>query len=177
MSLPGAIVRRVHALTDDPEVRRKLVDGMWRARQRCEIARLRERWRAIQTVGRFGRAAPIESWELAALDEALAAGEEAPAEIPADPLQLSLPLGDLVSDLNPFVRVGERRDDPRDLWWPAAAAAPRWPFLDLDTPTSANVIALEVSDGSRVSAAVEAGDIPPPLMAPPNLQRLRGSGA
>ena len=162
-----AIRSHVHALTDDPELRRKLVDGMWRARQRREIARLRDRWRAIQAVGRFARAAPIEAWELEALAESLAAeeaaeAETAGAEIPADPLQLPLGLGDLVPDLNVFVRVGKRRDDPRDLWWPAAAAAPRWPFLDMDTPTSANVIALEVPDRERVAAAVEVGDIPPP---------------
>lgn len=164
-----AIRSRVHALTDDPELRRKLVDGMWRARQRRGIARLRDRWRAIQTVGRFARAAPIEAWELEALAEAealaaveAAEAEAAGAEIPADPRQLSLGLGDLVPDLNVFVRVGERRDDPRDLWWPLAAAAAKWPFLDMDTPTSANVIALEVPDRERVAAAVEAGDIPPP---------------
>lgn len=157
------IVRRVHARTDDPDLRRRLVDGMWRARQRRGIARLRDRWRSVRTVGRFGRAEPIEAWELEAL-AALAAEEGEAADVPVviDPRQLSLPLGDLVPDLNPFVRVGERRDDPRDLWWPVAAAAPRWPFLDLDTPTSANVIALEVPDGERVAAAVAAGDIPPP---------------
>ena len=129
-------------------------------------AGLRDRWRAIRAVGRFARAAPIEAWELEALAEAEAlavrGGEAAEAEIPADPLQLSLGLGDLVPDLNVFVRVGERRDDPRDLWWPAAAASSRWPFLDMDTPTSANVIALEVPDRERVAAAVETGDIPPP---------------
>ena len=159
----AALVRRVHARTDDPELRRKLIDGMWRARQRREIAQLRDRWRAIHAVGRFGRAEPIEAWELEALAEALAAEEtEASEEVRADPRQFSLPLGDLVPDLNRFMRVGERRDDPRDLWLPTPAAVPRWPFLDLDTPTSANVIALEVPDGSRVTAAVEAGDIPPP---------------
>lgn len=160
----AALVRRVHARTDDPELRRRLVDGMWRARQRREVARLRDRWRAIRTVGRLGRAEPIEAWELEAL-AALEAGEGVEgADVPAaiDPRQLSLPLGNLVPDLNRFVRVGDRRDDPRDLWWPTPAAAAQWPFLDMDTPTSANVIALEVPDGSRVAAAVEAGDIPPP---------------
>ncbi len=154
----AAIVRRVHARTDDPELRRKLIDGAWRAHQRRGIARLRDRHAAIQTVGRFGRAEPIEAWELEALDEVLAT-EEVRA---ADPLQFSLQLADLVPDLNRFLRVGARRDDPRDLWLPTPAAAPRWAFVDLDTPTSANVIALEVPDGSRVAAAVEAGDIPPP---------------
>lgn len=159
----AAIVRRVHARTDDPELRRKLIDGMWRARQRREIARLRDRWRAIRTVGRFGRAEPIEAWELEVLAETLGAEDAPEAEdVRADPRQFSLQLADLVPDLNRFVRVGERRDDPRDLWLPTPAAAPRWPFLDLDTPTSANVIALEVPDGSRVAAAVGAGDIPPP---------------
>ena len=134
---------------------------MWRARQRREIARLRDRWRAIRTVGRLGRPEPIEAWELEALAAALEP-EEAAAPVPVDPRQLSLPLGDLVPDLNRFVRVSERRDDPRKLWWPTAAAAEKWPFLDMDTPTSANVIALEVPDGSRVAAAVEAGDVPPP---------------
>ena len=158
------IVRRVHARTDDPDLRRRLIAGMWRARQLRGTARLRDRQRAIEAIGRFRRAAPIEAWELEALAEALAGDEAAPEEkaAEADRLQLVLPLADLVSDLNLFVRVGDRRDDPRDLWRPTAEAAARWPFLDMDTPTSANVIALEVPDGSRVAAAVEAGDIPPP---------------
>ena len=154
--------RRAAAVTDDPDLQRRLVAGVLEARRRRGVAKLRGRHRAIEAVGRLGRPEPIEAWELAylATPEEPPVIEEAAA---ADPLQFVLDLRDVVPDLNPDVlRVGARRDDPRQLWRPTGEAMHRWPWVDMDTPTSANVIALEVRDGERAAAAVDAGDIPPP---------------
>ena len=153
--------RRAAAITADPDLRRRLVAAVLEARRRREVAKLRGRFRSIEAVGRLGRPEPIEAWEL----EQLAGAEETPPleMAAADPLQLVLDLRDVVPDLNPAVlRVGARRDDPRRLWRPTGEAMHRWPWVDMDTPTSANVIALEVRDGERAAAAVDAGDIPPP---------------
>ena len=72
--------------------------------------------------------------------------------------------------------VTGRRAWPRvvSFWWPAAAASSRWPFLDMDTPTSANVIALEVPDRERVAAAAESADAQSRLRrAPGPARRVR----
>ena len=153
---------RAAALTPDPDARRILVDAWMEARRRRGVAELRGRQRSIEAVGRLGRAEPIEPWEL----EQLAETEETPpleGSAAADPLQLVLDLWQVVPDLNPrWLRVGERPDDPRRLWRPTVEAMHRWPWVDMDTPTSINVLGLEVPDGEAAAAAVDAGDAPPP---------------
>ena len=132
------------------------------ARRRRGIAQLRARQRSIEAVGRLGRAEPIEPWEL----EQLAETEQTPpleGSAAAEPLQLVLDLWQVVPGLNPQVlRVGERPDDPRRFWSPTVEAMHRRPWVDMDTPTSINVLGFEVPDGEAAAAAVDAGDAPPP---------------